>query len=63
MLTLPTPSIVADEDDLVVETLPNGQVAWLRPSTEPAEDDDAFYVLTYEGRRALRWPSCYFEGE
>lgn len=41
--------------DLVLARLPNGAgVAWLRPCTEPAEPDDALYVITDRGRRALR---------
>lgn len=47
------------DDDLVIETLPNGQVAFLRPATEPAEEEDALYVLTYAGRRALRMAELF----
>ncbi len=54
MMLATTSIVVSTEDDLVLERLPNGEYAWLRPATEPAEDDDALYVLTYEGRRALR---------
>jgi hypothetical protein len=39
---------------LVLERLPSGDYAWLRPCTEPAEDDDALYVVTDKGRRDLR---------
>jgi len=37
---------------LVVETLPNGQVAWLR-SKDALEDDDALYTITERGRDYL----------
>jgi hypothetical protein len=50
--------------DLVLELLPNGQLAWLRPSTDVCEPDDALYVITDKGRRDLRlaelfgpWPT------
>ena len=36
--------------DLVLEPLPNGELAWLRPEQS---DDDPRYVLTDVGRRAL----------
>jgi hypothetical protein len=36
--------------DLVLERMPNGELAWLRPVTEPAESDDALYVPTQRGR-------------
>lgn len=39
--------------DLVLERLPNGQLAWLRPSSDAGEPDDALYVVTDLGRRAL----------
>ena len=40
--------------DLVLERLPSGELAWLKPCEEPAEDEDALYTITWEGRRALR---------
>ena len=40
--------------ELVLERLPSGELAWLRPSTERAEDDDALYWITAKGRRDLR---------
>lgn len=40
--------------DLVLERLPNGELAWLRPCTERGESDDALYVITDRGRRDLR---------
>jgi len=45
--------------DLVLEQLPNGEYAWLRPSPEPSEDDDALYVITETGRRALRMAELF----
>jgi hypothetical protein len=39
--------------DLVLERLPNGEYAWLRPSADACEPDDALYVITDAGRRAL----------
>jgi hypothetical protein len=39
--------------DLVLERLPSGEYAWLRPSTDAAEPDDALYIVTDLGRRAL----------
>jgi hypothetical protein len=39
--------------DLVLERLPSGELAWLRPSTDRAESDDALYVVTDLGRRDL----------
>ena len=39
--------------DLVLERLPNGELAWLRPSSDAGEPDDALYVVTDLGRRAL----------
>ncbi len=38
--------------DLVLERLPSGELAWLR-SEDRGEPDDALYVLTDAGRRAL----------
>lgn len=41
---------------LVLERLPNGELAWLKPSTDPAEPDDALYVPTDSGRDlCARW--------
>lgn len=46
--------------DLVLERLPSGEYAWLR-SEEPAEEDDALWMITDSGReylarlRASRW--------
>ncbi|HEY1298143.1 MAG TPA: hypothetical protein VGJ60_34120 [Chloroflexota bacterium] len=45
--------------DLVLERLPNGQLAWLRPCTEAFEDDDALYVLTDKGRHDLRMAELF----
>jgi hypothetical protein len=45
--------------DLMLERLPSGELAWLRPSTEPAEPDDALYVLTDKGRRDLRMAELF----
>jgi hypothetical protein len=45
--------------DLVLEPLPNGELAWLRPCLEPAEADDALYVLTDKGRRDLRMAELF----
>jgi hypothetical protein len=44
--------------DLVLEPLPNGEHAWLRP-----DDDEPRYWITDQGRRALaaataRCPAC-----
>jgi hypothetical protein len=54
------------DTDLVLEQLPNCQTAWLRPDTASpvdryqvkpnvtdAEDDEALYVVTDAGRRAI----------
>lgn len=38
--------------DLVLDRLPNGELAWLRPDVAP-EDDDPRYVLTQRGRDEL----------
>ncbi len=90
-----TESIVTRTDDLVVETLPNGQVAFLRPDVRhicgalgtrdrvcgaweghsglhnfvmrteredescDAEEDEALFSITYEGRRALRMAELF----
>lgn len=50
--------------DLVLERLPNGELAWLRSSPDPQTDEEPRYVLTDAGRRALRasdvfgpWPT------
>ena len=40
--------------DLVLERLPNGECAYLKP-----EDDEPRYVLTDFGRRALREADCF----
>jgi hypothetical protein len=37
-------------NDLVLDRLPSGELAWLRPE---AQDNDPRYVLTDAGRRAL----------
>jgi hypothetical protein len=43
----------------VLERLPSGEHAWLRPEVDqvedsnPAESDDALYIVTDLGRRAL----------
>jgi hypothetical protein len=44
---------------LVLERLPSGELAWLKPCTEPLEDDDALYTITWEGRRALRMAELF----
>jgi len=42
--------------ELVLERLPSGEFAWLRPSTEPSEDDDATWWPTQRGRdQVARW--------
>ena len=42
--------------ELVLERLPNGEHAWLRPSTEPAEDDEARHWPTPRGTdQVARW--------
>jgi hypothetical protein len=38
---------------LVLERLPDNTYAWLRPSTDRLEDDDALFVVTDCGRAAL----------
>lgn len=43
---------------LVLETLPNGECAWLRPA-EAAEDDEALYTITEKGRRDLRMAELF----
>lgn len=41
-------------DTLVLQTLPNGEAAWLKPETVcDAEPDDALYWPTEKGRRYL----------
>ena len=41
---------------LVLERLPNDELAWLRPSPDVAENDDALYVLTEAGHDLVaRW--------
>jgi hypothetical protein len=45
--------------DLVLDRLPNGELAWLRPCTEAAEPEDALYVLTDKGRRDLRMAELF----
>ncbi|MES2360115.1 MAG: hypothetical protein V4529_17370 [Gemmatimonadota bacterium] len=40
--------------DLVLERLPSGELAWLRPSTAPAEDDEARYWPSERGRQLTR---------
>lgn len=37
----------------VLERLPSGEYAWLRPATQPTNDEPR-YVLTDQGRRDLR---------
>jgi hypothetical protein len=41
---------VTDGNDLVLETLPSGEAAWLRPEPE----EDVRYTITDAGRQALR---------
>jgi hypothetical protein len=36
--------------ELVLEELPSGDFAWLKPCTEPSEPDDALYWPTESGR-------------
>jgi len=43
----------AEPGDLVLERLPSGELAWLRPSTERPEADEARWSLTDEGRYLL----------
>ena len=45
--------------DLVLERLPNGELAWLRPERP---DDDPRYVLTDLGRRALAMEHVFGSG-
>ena len=45
--------------DLVLDRLPNGELAWLRPCVESAEDDDALFVITDKGRRDLRMAELF----
>ena len=48
-----TPSNFAHADtvaDLALERLPSGEFAWLKPSTDTAEPDDALYWPTEAGR-------------
>jgi hypothetical protein len=44
---------------LVLERLPSGDMAWLKPCTEPAEDDEPLYVITEKGRRDLRMAELF----
>jgi hypothetical protein len=44
-------------DDLVLEQLPNGEQAWLRPCPEAA--DGPGYVLTDRGRRDLAMAALF----
>ena len=42
--------------NLVLEPLPNGELAWLKPCDGPAEDDEARYWPTEAGRQlTARW--------
>ncbi len=41
------------QPDLVWARLPNGEWTYLKPSSGPAERDDALHVLTQRGRDAL----------
>jgi hypothetical protein len=50
--------------DLVLERLPNGELGWLRQSSDAGEPEDALFTITDAGRRALAeaalfdpWPS------
>ena len=45
--------------NLVLEPLPNGELAWLKPCEEPAEDDDALYMITGEGPLSLRMAELF----
>jgi hypothetical protein len=45
--------------NLVLERLPSGELAWLKPCEEPAEADDALYVITDKGRRDLRMAELF----
>jgi hypothetical protein len=46
--------------DLVLERMPNGELAWLRPTRpNPAERPAARYVLTDYGRRALAMDALF----
>ena len=43
--------------DLVLERLPSGELAWLRPN--PDDDPDPRYVVTDAGRRALAMDALF----
>ena len=43
--------------DLVLERIPSGDLAWLRP--EPASDEDPRCVVTDAGRRVLAEAACF----
>lgn len=72
-MTAPTQSIVPDNIDraatlahyqaqvaeLVLERLPNGEHAWLRPSTESYEAEDALFYVTDAGRRAVAMAALF----
>jgi hypothetical protein len=44
--------------DLVLDHLPNGELAWLKPS-EDLEPDDTRYWITEAGRLALRYAELF----
>lgn len=60
--TAPMRQTLVDGDtasgDLVLERLPNGELAWLRPAPQPA-DEEPRYVLTDHGRRALAMAALF----
>jgi hypothetical protein len=61
MLTKSNSGLVAGQPhtDLVLERLPSGEFAWLRPCAEDLEEDHGLYTITWEGRRALRMAELF----
>jgi hypothetical protein len=49
-------------DNLIWTRLPNDEFAWLKPSTDAAESDDALYTVTDRGRRALAMDALFGHG-
>jgi hypothetical protein len=48
-----------DGAGLVLEELPNGESAWLRPAVDRRYVLPSRYVLTDQGRRALAMANCF----
>ena len=61
MHTKSTPSHVAGQPptDLVLERLPNGELAWLQPATDRRYVIPHRFVLTDAGRRAIAMEACF----